>query len=301
MDMPGDVYMDLADRQPLPARPHPLKADPLVMLHIRRILAATVYGHALYRLDDHAVLRLAAWLIKSGQHEIAPTQSEFFPGYASRPLPRSVSTPGAQRATVVAAQPAFDRNASADWAAYLQTLRRFAQNPAEFAAPKLSTWMQELLEENITRVENLIRTECEGVVIKQKTRSSDTDRLREAFDQYLLERAKRRGRLGSLGLPSSAYIFRTAYEIAFPALQVQKDGDLDKLPSRRRGRAWPPYQRLKYSELHHVWPKELGGPEYEGWNLFPLPPDVHHLVVHGKSYVALVGDKQKIGERIRLY
>jgi len=131
------------------------------------------------------------------------------------------------------------------WSRYVEEIRRYTL--------AMDDLMREMALEKLHEVEFQLRLRG-GVVTKIRLAAKTPNaRLWEAEDQYEIDRARRRGRLGLLGLQAKA--------------TCQYGDYLDTNP------------RFRYLDVHHIWPETLGGPT-EGWNVLPLPKSAHLHRLH---------------------
>jgi hypothetical protein len=140
------------------------------------------------------------------------------------------------------------------WRAYVGVLEAYARK-----ADKVTRGM---LQERLVRVHAELRKRG-GVVTKLSLpRKDPTWKLWQAVESYTKDWLHRHGIVSTLGLPERAYNMYAGY-----ATPYDPSGDKYLNP------------HFKTFDVHHIWPEAFGG-ETVGWNVIPLPKDIHLYRLH---------------------
>jgi hypothetical protein len=118
-----------------------------------------------------------------------------------------------------------------------------------------------------------------GIVTKVHLPAKATSsELWSAVDTFEKGFQRQRGKVSLFNLPSRAYYGYSGYETSYG-----QDRFLNP--------------RFHTFDVHHIWPETLGGPTV-GWNVLPLPKNIHLFELHQMidSFVR----ETAVGQRIRL-
>ena len=148
------------------------------------------------------------------------------------------------------------------WRRYVSIIRTYAVSVDTWGTPHVDRIMREIISANVIEVERRLRL-LGGVVTKQDLPfKASTAKLWQAFDGLMQRRASHLPpeRRGTFGLSEKAYFGYGGYATPYG-------------PGRYLNPNYHTY------DVHHVWPETLGGPT-EGWNVVPLPKNVHLFTLH---------------------